>query len=136
MTLPDKKKNEITEKQNNFLDALFDNGGDINEAMLTSDYQQGSKGWLVRSLRSEIIERAKYELAGSAVKSVKRISETLDADGTIPNSHMELRMKAATDILDRVGISKRQEVDIKAELIHGIVLLPAKTGEKAITING
>ena len=37
MTLPDKKKSEITEKQNNFLDALFDNGGDINEAMLTSD---------------------------------------------------------------------------------------------------
>tara|TARA_R110002167_G_scaffold77650_2_gene215453 strand:+ start:174 stop:584 length:411 start_codon:yes stop_codon:yes gene_type:complete len=136
MTLPDKKKQELTKKQNAFLDALFENGGNINEAMLSSDYQQGSKGWLVKSLRGEIIERAKYELAGSAVKSVKRISETLDADGTIPNSQMELRMKAATDILDRVGISKRQEIDIKAELIHGVVLLPAKTSEKSITING
>ena len=38
-------------------------------------------------------------------------------------------MKAAADILDRVGVSKRQEVDIRAEVIHGIVLLPAKKKE-------
>ena len=35
-------------------------------------------------------------------------------------------MKAAADILDRVGVGKRQEIDIKAEVIHGVVLLPPK----------
>ena len=57
----------------------------------------------------------------------------LDADGTIPTSQMETRMKAASDILDRVGVGKRQEIDIRAEVVHGVVLLPAK--KKETTIN-
>jgi hypothetical protein len=61
------------------------------------------------------------------------MEEALDADGTIPTSQMETRMKAAADILDRVGVGKRQEVDIRAEVIHGVVLLPAK--KKETTIN-
>jgi hypothetical protein len=134
--LPTKRKKELTKKQSTFLDALFDNGGNVIEAMDIAGYHVGSRSNLMHSVKHEIVERARSQLAGSTVKSVNRLAEALDADGTIPNSQIEIRMKAANDILDRVGISKRQEVDIRAEVIHGVVLLPPKVKEKAMTIDG
>ena len=65
-------------------------------------------------------------LPGVGPKSAQRIQEGLDADGTLPSSQMEVRMKAAADILDRIGITKRQEISIQAEVVHGVVLLPSK----------
>lgn len=126
-------KKGLTKKQETFLDSLFSNGGNVVEAMQVSEYHPSSRSNLLRSVRNEIAERTKSSLAGAAAKSAKRMEEALDADGTIPTSQMETRMKAAADILDRVGVSKRQEVDIRAEVIHGIVLLPAK--KKETTIN-
>ena len=125
-------KKDLTKKQETFLDTLFSNGGNVIEAMEVAKYHPSSRSNLLRSVRNEIIERTRSSLSGAAVKSAKRIEEALDADGTIPTSQMETRMKAATDILDRVGVSKRQEIDIRAEVIHGVVLLPAKKKETII----
>ena len=129
-------KKGLTKKQETFLDSLFSNGGNIIEAMEVSEYHPGSRSNLLNSLRNEIAERTKSSLAGAAAKSAKRMEEALDADGTIPTSQMETRMKAAADILDRVGVGKRQEVDIRAEIVHGVVLLPAKKKETTINYVG
>ena len=129
-------KKGLTKKQETFLDSLFSNGGNIIEAMEVSEYHPGSRSNLLNSLRNEIAERTKSSLAGAAAKSAKRMEEALDADGTIPTSQMETRMKAAADILDRVGVSKRQEIDIRAEVVHGVVLLPAKKKETTINYVG
>ena len=129
-------KKGLTKKQETFLDSLFSNGGNIIEAMEVSEYHPGSRSNLLYSLRNEIAERTKSSLAGAAAKSAKRMEEALDADGTIPTSQMETRMKAAADILDRVGVGKRQEVDIRAEVVHGVVLLPAKKKETTINYVG
>ena len=119
-------KKKLTKQQDKFLTEMLSNGGNVKEAMEIAKYHPSSRSHLMASMKDELIERAKISLAGSTVKSVKRIEEALDADGTIPTSQMELRMKAAADILDRAGISKRQEIDIKGEIIHGVVLLPPK----------
>tara|TARA_R100000963_G_C4622629_1_gene89713 strand:- start:181 stop:585 length:405 start_codon:yes stop_codon:yes gene_type:complete len=129
-------KKGLTKKQETFLDSLFSNGGNIIEAMEVSEYHPGSRSNLLNGLRNEIAERTKSSLAGAAAKSAKRMEEALDADGTIPTSQMETRMKAAADILDRVGVGKRQEVDIRAEVVHGVVLLPAKKKETTINYVG
>ena len=125
-------KKDLTKKQEVFLDMLFSNGGNVIEAMEVAKYHPSSRSNLLTSLRNEIAERTKSSLAGAAAKSAKRIEEALDADGTIPTSQMETRMKAAADILDRVGVRKRQEIDIKAEVIHGVVLLPPKKEETIV----
>tara|TARA_R110002020_G_scaffold8323_1_gene33588 strand:- start:1507 stop:1911 length:405 start_codon:yes stop_codon:yes gene_type:complete len=125
-------KKDLTKKQEVFLDMLFSNGGNVIEAMEVAKYHPSSRSNLLTSLRNEIAERTKSSLAGAAAKSAKRIEEALDADGTIPTSQMETRMKAAADILDRVGVGKRQEIDIKAEVIHGVVLLPPKKEETIV----
>ena len=39
---------------------------------------------------------------------------------------MDTRLKAAGDLLDRIGITKRQEIYTESKVLHGVVLLPAK----------
>ena len=134
--LPEKRNRTLTKKQSVFLDSLFDNGGDVIGAMNSAGYHSGSRSNLMHSVKHQIIERSRNQLAGSTVKSINRLAEALDADGTIPNSQVELRMKAANDILDRVGMGKRQELDIRAEVIHGVVLLPPKGKERSMVIDG
>ena len=131
--IPSRKK-ELTTKQETFLSALFNNGGQVMAAIDTAGYSPDSRGWLMRTVKDEIIDRAKNQLAGSSVKAVNRLSEGLDADGTIPSGQMDIRMKAASEILDRAGISKKQEVNVNGQVLHGVVMLPAK--DKVKTING
>ena len=127
-----KKKKELTPKQEKFLDVLFNNGGRVMSAIEEAGYSPDSRGWLMHSVKNEIIERAKTQLAGSSVKAVNRLHEGLDADGTIPSGQMDVRMKAASEILDRAGISKRQEINIEGQVLHGVVMLPAKDKIKVI----
>ena len=130
--IPSKKK-ELTTKQETFLSALFSNGGQVMAAIDTAGYSPDSRGWLMRTVKDEIIDRAKNQLAGSSVKAISRLHEGLDADGTIPSGQMDIRMKAASEILARTGISKRQEVNVNGQVLHGVVMLPAK--DKVKTIN-
>ena len=51
----------------------------------------------------------------------------LDEDGLTPAAN--IRMEAAKQILDRVGIVKREKVDINAQVAHGIFILPPKDAQ-------
>jgi len=116
---------KLTEKQAAFLDALFENGGRVGEAMKTAGYNS-SRSSLMKSLREEIAARTKDYLAVNGVKAATRIVEGLDADGTTPLNQMDMRMKAAESILDRIGVSKKQTTEVTGQVVHGVVLLPAK----------
>ena len=126
---------KLTEKQASFLDALFDNGGKISEAMRTAGYNT-SRSKLMQSMRDEIAARTKDYLAVNGVKAATRIVEGLDADGTTPLNQMDMRMKAAESILDRIGVSKKQTQEITGQVVHGVVLLPAKNELKDVTLEG
>ena len=134
MSLPAKR--ELTSKQQIFLDTFISNGGNTLNAIEVAGYSPTSRRWLVRSLKNEIIELTRPHLAGASFKAANRLLEGRDADGTLPSSQMDTRLKAANDILDRVGISKRQEIEHTGEIVHGVVLLPSKEPMKDITIEG
>jgi len=123
---------KLTDQQETFLSTLIDNGGQVKEAMEIAGYHQGSRSNLINSVKHEIIERTRQHLASSSVQAANRLIEGLDADGTIPSSQMEVRLRAANDILDRTGVSKRQEIATESRVIHGIVLLPAKKEQQEI----
>ena len=128
-------KRELTDKQKIFLESLVENGGNVFQAIKKAGYHPGSRGWLVRSLKQEIVDHTRNHLIGSSMKAANRISEALDADGSIPSSQMDTRLKAANDILDRTGVSKRQEISTESKVIHGIVLLPAKKEQQDIWLD-
>jgi hypothetical protein len=134
-TTSKKDKRELTTKQEKFLDALMDNGGHVKNAVAAAGYKEHSRSWLTRSLRNEIVDRTRNMLATHSIKAASRIVEGLDADGTTPLNQMDHRLKTAETILDRVGVGKKQQVEIEANVMHGIIMLPSKDKPKEIVID-
>ena len=124
--LLDKKDNkELTDKQKTFLSVLFsDADGDPRKAAELAGYAPTSYPRVVQGLKDEIIERAESVLAAHSPKAALGISRALTDDGSIPGAN--IRMEAAKQILDRVGLVKREKIDVNAKVAHGIFVLPAK----------
>ena len=64
--------------------------------------------------------------AVNSAKAVKGLVDALDEDGKTPG--VNIRMEAAKQILDRVGLVKKDKIDITGQVAHGIFILPAKDG--------
>ena len=124
--LPSQKK-ELTEMQEKFLDALFGEAkGNPKIAGEIAGYSEHSYPKVLRNLKSEITSRAENYLAVHSAKAATKMVDMLDEDGTTP--HANIRMEAAKQILDRIGIVKKDQLDINMKAMHGIFILPAKDG--------
>jgi phage terminase small subunit len=125
------RKPALTEKQEAFLDALFDNGGNLTAAAQVAGYSEGSIAWLRDRLADEIIERTKTVLAGQSLKAANKLVSLVDAVDIERGD--DLRMKAAESILNRVGLGKQETMNHNVSAVHGVVLLPPK---KEVVIDG
>ena len=124
--LPTQKK-ELTEMQESFLDALFGKAkGDPKLAGEIAGYSEHSYPKVLRNLKSEITARAENYLAVHSAKAATKMGDMLDEDGTTP--HANIRMEAAKQILDRIGIVKKDQLDVNMKSLNGIFVLPAKDG--------
>ena len=112
--LPIKKENkELTEQQQSFISALFGEAqGNPKKAAELAGYAPTSYPNVVKSLKNNIVEKAEGILAMHSPKAVMGLVNALDEDGLTPAAN--IRMEAAKQILDRVGIVKREKVDINA----------------------
>ena len=125
MLLDKKDSKELTDKQKTFLSVLFsDADGDPRKAAELAGYAATSYPRVVQGLKDEIIEKAESVLAAHSPKAALGISRALTDDGSIPGAN--IRMEAAKQILDRVGLSKREKIDINAKVAHGVFILPPK----------
>ena len=125
------KDRQLTSQQNQFLELLFENGGQVTAAAVDAGYSRGSAAWLKASLADEIIERTKTILATNAMKAANRVISTID--NPAPERGDELRLKAAESLLNRVGVAKQEQINHNVTAIHGVVLLPPK---KEVVIDG
>jgi hypothetical protein len=121
-------KKNLTEKQEKFLEALFDNHGNVAASLRDAGYSPHSRKDVLAALKDEIQERTRMLLNGAAIEAAQNIVDTMNLGNNmdVPVNRLELRYKAAGDILDRIGITKRQQLDVTGEIKHGIVLLPGK----------
>lgn len=79
---------------------------------------------LQAELAEEIIVRARSHLASFSLKASKVVTDSLTVDGA--KEKVELHLKAAEAILDRTGVTKHTNVDVRVEAENGIFILPAK----------
>lgn len=122
--LPDTKR-KLTEQQETFLNALSGEAkGNIVKAMEVAGYSPTSKSHLVDTLKEEIIEVANKILATSAPRASQKLVEILDSDDPIPQ--VSAKLQAAQTLLDRVGIAKRDKLDVTHTAVGGIFLIPEK----------
>ena len=124
--LPEKiQSKELTDQQKAFINVLFGKAeGNPKKAVDPAGYAPSSYPKVIKALKDEIIERAEYSLALHSAKAVKGLVDALDEDGKTPG--VNIRMEAAKQILDRVGLVKKEKIDINAQVAHGIFILPAK----------
>ena len=121
------KIKKLTEQQNTFLNALFGEAeGNPKKAGELAGYAPTSYPKVVKALKDEILERAEYSLALNSAKAVKGLVDSLDEDGKTPG--VNIRMEAAKQILDRVGLVKKDKIEMTGQVAHGIFILPAKDG--------
>ena len=121
------QKRNLTDMQEKFLDVLFAEArGNPREAARIAGYSDHSYPKVVRNLKKEITELAETHLSTHSAKAVNRLITLLDEDGTTPQA--SIRLAAANSILDRVGLVKKDQLDINMKALHGIFILPAKDG--------
>ena len=118
-------KKSLTDSQEKFLDALFGEAqGNPKKAGELAGYSDHSYPKVLRNLKQEIVLRAENYLAVHSARAATKMVNMLDEDGTTP--HANIRLEAAKQILDRIGITKKEQVDINMKAVHGIFILPAK----------
>ena len=123
------QERSLTNTQEKFLDALFGEArGNPKKAGELAGYSEHSYPKALRSLKSEIVTRAENYLATHSAKDSTKIVDMLDDDGTTP--HASIRMEAAKQILDRIGIVKKEQMDINMKAMQGLFILPPKEEPK------
>ena len=119
------QKRNLTDRQEKFLDVLFAEArGNPREAARLAGYSENSYSKVIRNLKKEITELAENHLSTHSAQAANRLIALLDEDGTTPQA--SIRLAAANSILDRVGIVKKDQLDINMKALHGIFILPAK----------
>ena len=127
--LPEKTQNkELTSQQKIFINSLFGEAqGNPKKAGELAGYAETSYPNIIKSLKDIIIERAEGVLAMHSPKAVMGLVNAMDEDGMTPAAN--IRIEAAKQILDRVGLVKKEKIDINAQVAHGIFILPAKDAQ-------
>ena len=125
------KKKQLSEKQENFLTALFESNGNFNQAAEIAGYSRGSVTWLRDALAEEIVERTRAVLAGNSLKAANKMVELVDTP--VIERGDDLKLRAAEAILNRVGLGKQETMNHNVQAVHGVVLLPPK---KEVVIDG
>ena len=116
-----KSNRKLTEKQQSFLDYLIETGGNPKEAAELAGYS-GNHYQVIQTLREEIVDLASDVLARSAPQAAFKLVEVMNSDKSMPQ--VNTKLQAAQTILDRVGVSKRERLDVNHNVNGGIFILP------------
>ena len=116
-------KRKLTEQQQTFLSTLATSAkGNINKALDIAGYKETSYYNVINSLKDEIIDVATKLLAKSAPQASQKLVEILNSDDPIPQ--VNAKLQAAQTLLDRVGVAKRDKLDVTHTCTSGIFRLP------------
>ena len=114
---------ELNEKQQLFLEVLFDEaGGDMVAAKKLAGYADTTPTTsIIKGLKEEILEATQMYMARNAPKAAIAMTGAL-YDPT--ELGIRDKMSAAKELLDRVGLVKTEKMEVKAS--GGVMLMPPK----------
>jgi len=120
--LPATKRN-LTEKQESFLENLLETKGDLKLAAELAGYS-GNHYQIIQSLKQEIVDLASDVLAREAPSAAFKLIELMSTEHSVPQAN--IKVQAAQTILDRVGVTKKERLDVNHNVTGGIFILPEK----------
>ena len=118
---------QLTEKQQKFLDVLFDQaGGDIGAAIKLAGYAEGvSPSQMVTALKEEILEATQMFMASNAPKAALAMVSGIDDPTELGTRD---KLSAAKELLDRTGLIKTEKIQVESS--GGVMLMPPKKVEE------
>ena len=118
---------KLTDKQQKFLDVLFDEArGDTVEAKRLAGYSiNNSTTEIIKSIKEEIMEVTKLYMARNAPRAAMSL-----VSGMIDPTELGMKEKlnASKDLLDRIGLVKTEKLQVEAN--NGLMILPPKDADK------
>jgi len=120
------KKRELTERQQKFLEVLFDqaNGDPVQAKLLAGYSEHSSTSSIVATMKDEIMEATQMYMSRNAPKAAVAMVSGVDDPTQLG---IRDRLSAAKELLDRVGLTKTEKVHVEAT--GGVMLLPPKKGK-------
>ena len=117
------KKRELTERQQKFLDVLFDEAnGDVVKAKLLAGYSEhSSTSSILATMKDEVLDATQMYMSRNAPKAAVAMVSGVDEPTQLG---IRDRLSAAKELLDRVGLTKTEKVQVEAS--GGVMLLPPK----------
>ncbi len=114
---------ELTERQQKFLEVLFEEaGGDVVAAKKLAGYSESTATTaIVKGLKEEILEATQMYMARNAPKAAMAVTGAL-YDPT--ELGIRDKMAAAKELLDRVGLVKTEKMQVEAS--GGVMIMPPK----------
>ena len=114
---------KLTDKQEKFLEHLVDTKGNLKLSAELAGYR-GNHYQVLKSLKEEIIDLASNVLAREAPSAAFKLVEIMHSDEAVPQANVKLQ--AAQTLLDRVGVIKKEKLDVNHNVTGGIFILPKK----------
>ena len=119
------RRKDLTDQQKLFLEHLFGEAkGNTRLAAEMAGYSPTAYVAVARNLKDEIIEVAKEIMASNAARAAVVMGEALGEGATTPGANV--RLAAAEKVLDRVGITKKDIIELDSKGNNAIFILPAK----------
>ena len=122
-TQSNQTQRKLTEKQQSFLEHLVETQGDAKKAAELAGYTSHYHH-VVKTLKNEILELTQEILANSAPKAAFKLVEIMESNRPIVQANNKL--SAAQTLLDRVGVSKIDKLDVNHNLNSGIFVMHDK----------
>ena len=114
---------KLTDKQEKFLEHLVDTKGNLKLSAELAGYR-GNHYQVLKRLKEEIIDLASNVLAREAPSAAFKLVEIMHSDEAVPQANVKLQ--AAQTLLDRVGVIKKEKLDVNHNVTGGIFILPKK----------
>lgn len=117
----------ISSQRDLFFEYLFNDPECYQDTRLAFDkagYEPSYYSAFIGSVRDDIIRRSADQLVSHTPRAVSKLIDSMDEDGTIPKA--DIRLKAVESVLDRVGITKKQDVSLSIEGESPIFFIPSK----------
>ena len=106
-----------------FLENVIETKGNLKLSAELAGYS-GNHYQIIQSLKQELVDLASDVLAKEAPTAAFKLVDVLTTNKPIPQANV--KVQAAQTILDRVGLGKKERLDINHNVQGGIFILPEK----------
>lgn len=116
---------KLTDRQEQALQNFIDSGfEDPKASFIAAGYDPKTVHSAIRALRDEIQEIAEMFLVSHSPKAVKTILDVMTSEEGVAQAGNKL--DAAKTVLDRIGLGKKDKVEVNHNVSGGIFILPSK----------